>query len=180
MKKIVNIVGMPGCGKSSTSCELFVCLKKRHIETEYVNEFVKTLVWEEKFDIIDDQYYVARKQYQIIKSVIDKVEVAICDSPLFISLFYNEHNTENVSNVEKTKNFILNKMKEFEENSYYIFIKRNNTFPYSNVGRIHGEDEAKIINNKMKKLLDYHKIKYLEYCPGIDDISKILKYVGYE
>ena len=101
--KIINIVGAPCSGKSTLACELFVKLKKNHTNTEYVNEFVKSLIWDERFDDINDQFYVAKKQYNIIKNVIKKVEYVICDSPLFISLFYNEYNQDNMSDKIKTK-----------------------------------------------------------------------------
>lgn len=174
---IINIVGAPCHGKSTLACELFVALKKKHINTEYINEFAKTLIWQNREDEISDQFYVARKQYQIIKDVHDHVEIAICDSPLFISLFYNEYNLNNMSNVEKTRNYILDKMKEFEPSSYYIFLSKNENLPYTNVGRIHTEQESKKINVLMKEMLYKYNIPYMTHVVGEDDISKIVEQV---
>lgn len=174
---IVNIVGSPCSGKSSLSCELFVILKKLHLNVEYVNEYVKTMIWESRFDEINDQYYVARGQYNIIKNVSKKVDFTICDSPLLLSLFYNEYNKNNMSNIEKTKEYILEKMDEFEQNSIYIFLERDNNIPYSNIGRIHSEEESKKIQKGIKKIMEKYNINYTTFNVYNDDISKLVKLI---
>ena len=168
MVNIINIVGAPCSGKSTLACELFVYLKKRHMNVEYVNEFVKNLIWENNLEDINDQYYVAKNQYKIIKNVSKKVDYIICDSPLFNSLFYNEYNKNNISNVEKTKEFILEKMKELEESSRYIFLDRNKDFPFFETGRIHSSEESSDIENYMKKMLNDLNISFYEVFPETD------------
>lgn len=175
-KKIINIVGAPNAGKSTLSAEIFVALKKLHMNVEHINEYVKQLVWQEKFDKINDQYYLARNQVKILESVVKKVDISICDSPLIISAFYNEYNNENMSNVKKTREFIFDKIKYFETiaENVYIFLERDTSIPYMEVGRIHNEDESKEINALMKRFLDKNDIPYITQKTG-QDVNTLLK-----
>ena len=168
MVHIINIIGAPCSGKSTLACELFVFLKKKHLNVEYVNEFVKNLIWEDNLDDINDQYYVAKNQYKIIKNVSKKVDYIICDSPLFNSLFYNMYNKNNISNVEKTKEFILEKMNELQEFSVYIFLNRNKEFPFFETGRIHNSNESNEIECFMKKMLRDLYLDFYEINPDTD------------
>lgn len=172
---IVNIVGAPCSGKSTLACSLFSKLKSDHHSAEYVAEYAKQLVWQDELDLLDNQYYVATQQYKMINSVHGKVDYLICDSPLFISLFYNEYNKKNVSDVQKTKTMILDRMKEFED-SMYIFIKRNKQNSYDLNGRVHTEKESEDIENLIQTMLTDMNIKYFEISTG-DDITKIYDFI---
>jgi len=174
---IINIVAAPCAGKSTLACKLFYELKKSHRNVEYVNEFAKTLIWEDRLEEINDQFYISRNQYNILKSVHGKVEHVICDSPLFMSLFYNSFNENNISNVEKTEKYILEKMKIFAKDSMYIFIKRDETLPYTVSGRIHDLEQSRVIEHEMIKLLDKHNIEYMVVNTGdqCDHVLDILK-----
>jgi adenylate kinase family enzyme len=175
-KKIINIVGAPNAGKSTLSSEIFVALKKRHMNVEHINEYVKQLVWQEKMDKINDQYYLARNQVKILESVVKKVDISICDSPLIISAFYNEYNEENMSNVKRTRKFIFDNISYFETiaENVYIFLERDGNTPYMNVGRIHNEDESNEINHLMKQFLDRNGISYITQKTG-QDTQELLK-----
>lgn len=172
---IVNIIGAPCSGKSTLACSLFSKLKSKHHSAEYVAEYAKQLVWQEDFELLDNQYYVAQQQYKMIKSIHGKVDYLVCDSPLFISLFYNEYNKNNISNVEKTKSMILDKMSEFED-SVYIFIKRNKKNSYDLNGRIHSESESVEIEESIQKMLVDNDITYFEMSTG-DDLAKVYRYI---
>lgn len=172
---LVNIVGAPCAGKSTLACSIFSKLKSNHHDAEYVAEYAKQLVWQGDFDLLNNQHYVASRQYKMIKSIINKVDYLICDSPLFISLFYNEYNENNTSNVQKTKDMILDKMSEFED-SIYIFIKRNKQNSYHINGRVHDEEQSIEIEDLIEKMLVDNNIKYFEMTTG-DDIEEAYNYI---
>jgi adenylate kinase family enzyme len=172
---IINIVASPCAGKSTLACSLFAKMKTGHLDVEYVSEYAKQLVWEKNYDLLNNQYYVASHQYKMIKSISDQVEYLVCDSPLFMSLLYNDYNLNNVSNVDKTRDMILKRMSEFKD-SVYIFIKRDREISYNIVGRIHSEDESYVIEKLIKKLLDKMKIKYFTMTTG-EETSKVYDYI---
>lgn len=163
--KIINLVASPCAGKSTLACELFVYLKKLHLDVEYITEFAKDLVWKKEIEQLNNQYYVCERQYAILKSVYGQVDYIICDSPLFMGLFYNYYNKDNVSDTLKTAQAVLDRMEEFK-NNIYIFIKRNQQLPYMQTGRIHSQEESNDIETKLLYLLKCCDINYTTTITG--------------
>ena len=175
MTKVINLVGCPGVGKSLMSCLVFAKLKMQHITTEYVQEFAKTLVWQKRLDELYNQYFTTLEQYKMIKAVDGLVDYIVCDSGLVIGLFYNQYNVKNVSNVEKTNEMILSKMKEFD--NIYIFLERNEEYPFEKVGRLQSETECKKINNDMKALLVENNLPFKSFLSSDKNIDAIIEYI---
>jgi hypothetical protein len=173
--KVVNFVGGAGVGKSIMAALTFVELKMKHIKTEFVQEYAKTLVWGNRHEELNNQYQVSCEQYKMIKSLNDVVDYIICDSGLLIGLFYNRYNTMNICNVEKTESFIKSKMGEF--NNVYIFLERNPEYPFTKEGRLQDEDEAIEIDKKFKELLEELNLPYLSIISSKDSIPKIIEYI---
>lgn len=46
MTKIINFIGGPGVGKSTTALGVAYNLKKRRLNIEYVAEYAKDVTWE--------------------------------------------------------------------------------------------------------------------------------------
>ena len=175
MTIVINFVAGCGSGKSLMTALTFAELKMMHLNSELVQEYAKQLVWQNKMDVLDNQYQVTMEQYKMIKALQDKVDYIVCDSPLVVGLFYNFYSKTNVSNVSKTKDMILNKMKEF--NNIYIFLERNPEFPFTQAGRLQDETEAKKIDKQMKELLHEYQINYLSIISSKDSIKQIIDYI---
>lgn len=43
---VINLFGGPSTGKSTTAAEIFVYLKKKKINCEYITEYAKDKTWE--------------------------------------------------------------------------------------------------------------------------------------
>ena len=168
--KIINLVGSPSSGKSLIAALLFAELKMMHKRAEYVQEYAKTLVWQNRLDELANQYNVTTEQYKMIKSVNGKVEYICLDSPLLLGIYYNRYHPDNVSNVEKTEKMILEKMKEFD--NIYIFIERNKEFPYEIEGRIHNEKESDDISIKLIEILKEFKLPYKSFRSSLTECRK--------
>ena len=54
---IINLIGGPGSGKSTTAAGLFYKLKQMGIDCEMALEFAKDNVWEESLMTLNDQIY---------------------------------------------------------------------------------------------------------------------------
>jgi ABC-type dipeptide/oligopeptide/nickel transport system ATPase component len=173
--KVINFVGGSGCGKSLMAALTFAELKMRHLKAEYVQEYAKTLVWQKRYEELDNQYQVSTEQYRMIKSVQNAVDYIVCDSGLIIGLFYNRYHPTNVCNVSKTEKMLKEKMAEFD--NVYIYLERNDEFPYEREGRIQEEEEAKEIDTLFKSLLDELKLEYLSVVSSKESIPKILDYI---
>lgn len=172
---LINFVGAPSCGKSTISALTFVKLKTSHKSSELVQEYAKQLVWAENYEDLSNQWYVSKKQYEMLRAVYGKVNYLITDSPLILGMHYNRYHKDNVCDVKKTEKMILSKMTEF--NNVYIFLKRNKTIPYEKTGRIHDEQQSMEIEKNLKNLLDELNLQYLEITSDINNIDCILEYI---
>ena len=55
---VVNCYAGPGAGKTTCAWEVASQLKKKGINTEYVSEYAKELVWEGKYDVLENQEHL--------------------------------------------------------------------------------------------------------------------------
>ena len=59
---VVNCYAGPGAGKTTCAWEVASQLKKKGINTEYVSEYAKELVWEGKYDVLENQEHLFAEQ----------------------------------------------------------------------------------------------------------------------
>ena len=165
---IVNLFGGPSSGKSTMASGLFCLLKMHGVECEFVTEFAKDLVWEERFKTLKDQQYIFGKQFHKIWRLLNKVDVIITDSPLLLSVVYMPKEFVNsfTTNVVDTTNTL---------NNLNIMVDRNNK--YNSKGRIQNENQAKEIDTLIKqKLLLYNmnwKDVYADH-NGINELTHLV------
>lgn len=157
MTKIINIVAGPGAGKTTLSSGLHYYMKRRGINVELIQEYVKKLVILGQFDKLNNQYEVTMRQYQEINAYVGKVDYVIIDTCLLSQIYYNEHNKENVSNIEKTNDLIVKKFTEFD--NIVIFLERNQIeSEYQQHGRIQTYAESVEIDKILEKILCDHNV----------------------
>lgn len=149
---VINLIGGPGSGKSTCASGIFYELKKLGLNCELALEFVKDKVWEESYKVLDDQLYVFGKQYHKLFRLKNKVDVIITDSPLIISIHYNNINSNHFNNlvVEQYHTF----------NNLMYFIKRGET--YQSEGRMQTLEESEKIDSDIKHILHKYNIDYTE------------------
>lgn len=172
----VNFVSGPSAGKSLLSALTYVELKSRHLNAEMVQEYAKMLVYMEDYEMLNCQWMVSYKQYQMLKALQGKVDFICCDSPLLIGLFFNRYYQSNVCDIAKTEKMILEKMNDLGP-CVYIFLERNDDFPFEKEGRMQGEEECKEIDKKLKMLLEELGLEYLSVKSDKSSIDKIIEYV---
>ena len=154
--KVINLVGGPGSGKSTAMAGVFYNLKRLGVNCEMVTEFVKDKVWEESFKTMEDQFYLTAKYYHKLWRVAQKVDVIVTDSSLLAGLFYGNP-------TPAFTDMVIEKWKEFDNTIY--FLNRDDIF-YEQVGRVQDLTEAKEMDSKIKKCLDYMGIDYVEISTG--------------
>jgi len=147
---VVNLLGGPGCNKSTSAAGIFNALKYKGINCELAAEFAKDLTWEERQETLKDQIYVFGKQYHRIYRLLDKVDVIITDSPILLSPMY-----------DSSKRKTLLDLVISEHNSwwtYNVFLKRVKL--YNPKGRNQTEAEAKVIDSKVLDFLMDNSIPF--------------------
>lgn len=158
--EVINLFGGPGTGKSTVAADLFALMKWNNMNVELVNEYAKEVTWEERFSILDDQFYVTAKQNRKLTRIKNQVEWAVTDSPLILALAYAKE--------DYLPNYFRKLIMELY-NTYdniNIFLEREK--PYHSIGRNQSEDEARKIDQWVLNFLDengydYYKIPANEH-----------------
>jgi len=173
----INIIGAPGVGKSTISALLFANMKIRGFIVEYVQEYVKKLVWTRDFESINNQYYLSKKTYETLNQIVSSgsIEYCISDGPLLHGLVYNLQNVNNTSNIEKTEKFILECIHKF--NNINIYLEAVPGRQYETAGRIHSEEESKEVGKLLKNLLEKNNMVYVSFSADPQNIDKIIDYI---
>ena len=150
---VVNLFGAPGAGKSTGAAYIFSRLKMNGVDAELVTEFAKDKVWEENPTPFKNQAYMFGKQSYKIGRCAGKVDVIVTDSPLPLSIYYN--NEERL-----TENFDRTVMDVFESylNMNYLLTRVK---PYNPNGRHQTEAESDKVAEDLRNLLDEQDIPYV-------------------
>lgn len=163
---VVNLFGVPSAGKSTGAAYIFSQLKMKGINAELVTEFAKDKVWENNTEVFKNQAYLFGKQSYRLSRCKDKVDVIVTDSPLPLSIFYN-------NNPSLTENFNKSVMDVF--NSYnninYLLLR---TKPYNPSGRFQTEEESDALKQPMIDLLENRNIGYKEINGDKDGYNQII------
>jgi nicotinamide riboside kinase len=162
---VINLIGGPGCGKSTAASGLFYALKKLQINAELSSEWVKSKVYEESFHCMDDQIYIFAKQHHKLFVLEDKVDVVVTDCSLLNSLVYGERD-------EDFDRFIIKLFKKF--NNLNVLIRRKQE--YVTDGRLETKEEAIAIDDKYMEIMDKYNIPYIEL-DNVDACDYIIKYL---
>jgi len=165
MTLVVNFFAGSGAGKSTMSTGVFSELKWMGINSEYVAEWVKMMVWEERTAPFQNQNYIFGKQHYNIQRLVDKVDVVITDSPIILSAFYNNKTEEN----EIFNQHILNEFNKFNNVNYFI----DRVKPFNPKGRFQNEQEAKQDDIELKELLNTYEVKF-QIVKGIKENVEII------
>ena len=149
---LINLFGGPGAGKSTGAAYIFSQLKMAGVNAELVTEFAKDKVWEGNKEVFKNQAYIFGKQYFKISRCADKVDVIITDSPLLLSIVYNDNPVLGDSFNETVKNVFSS----FNSMNYILSREKE----YNPVGRNQTESEAKEVDVQVRAMLDEEKIPY--------------------
>lgn len=149
---VVNLFGEPSAGKSTAAMDITARLKRKGINAEYVSEFAKDKVYENNGEVFKHQEYMFGKQSFKMGRVKDKVEVMVVDSPLILSIVYN--NDEILGN--DFNRAVLNMFNSYNNKNYLL--TRNHT--YENEGRFQNENEALLVRTQIMNMLEEYDIDY--------------------
>lgn len=150
---VVNCFAGPGAGKTTCAWEVAAELKKKGINCEYVPEYPKELVWEEKYDLLNNQEHIFNEQAKRLARLRGKVEVIVTDSPILMSHIYGTNNSHEFTqriNEEYSKYYNFN-----------LFIQRGKGFQQE--GRVQNLRESIELDNRIKNMLKNHKLYFGVY-----------------
>jgi GTPase Era involved in 16S rRNA processing len=156
---VLNLVGGPGTGKSTTMAGTFFELKSRGITAEMAPEWFKGKVWEGTAEkLVTDQLYITAKQnHELHRLMNTGVEVVITDCPLLLGIVYGENETSIF------KKLVVDYFDRY--NNTVVFLNRVKS--YDPNGRMQTHEQAQGIDVKVKDIMNFLGIPFLEVdaCP---------------
>jgi hypothetical protein len=164
MTIVVNLYAGPGAGKSTPALRLTYDLKLAGLTTEYVYEFVKDAAWWGHTDVFDQPDYCFAQQHRLLRSVVGKCEIAVCDSPINLPVVYASQRPYDKYCPFDEYSALVNKVYK-SYNNVNLFIDRG-SLPYSHLGRNEDVDQAKVIDELITTHLISQNIKYIKFDPS--------------
>lgn len=154
---VINLLGGPGCGKSTTAHFLAGHMKAEGMKVEYVHEFAKSCVWDKRDDdqggIFTEQDYITGNQHQMIRRLVDHdIDYAILDTSLLLGLVYAPDWYP-----KSYKPFLLDLYNSY--NNIVVYLDRGD-IEYVAAGRNQNEAEAKEKDQESLKVLTDNAIPY--------------------
>lgn len=161
---VINLFGGPGVGKSTVAAGLFYRLKQAGFNAELVTEYAKDLTWESREEALQNQPSVLGEQHARLWRLRDKVDVVVTDSPLLLTVFYNQGRwttlpalAEELHHSYESINFLL---------------ERDPDIPYDPRGRNQGTlSMAEEIDRGLEEMLRTRGIKF-DFVPVKDTLGR--------
>jgi broad-specificity NMP kinase len=156
MTIVVNLVGGPCCGKSTTASGLFHAMKlKTKQKVEVVNEVVKGYVYSENKEALADQVLITAEQNHLIRRLQGKVDFVISDASLLNGIVYNEF----YDDVDNLSTSLSRKLYDKYDNMVFLLPRKPE---YDQYGRTQTLEEAQFIDELFVKNLDELDIQYYD------------------
>lgn len=144
---LVNLSGGPGSGKSTTAAYIFAKVKLAGFKAELVGEEARDLIYNGSIPMLENQALILGQQWQRITRLQNhNADVAICDSPLSLSVLYSQklpYHTELTA--------LVRKMESLLPHTYNIFVRR--VKPYNTFGRYQNEEQARELDQQALRLI---------------------------
>jgi hypothetical protein len=166
--KVINIIGGPGSDKSLFSAAIILQLNLRHKTVETIPDYAKSLVWQQNFEVLKNQYFIAQRQFEMLNLLDGQVQFLITECSLPQVMYYNENYADNICDVAKTRAQILAWYQQHD--NVNIFVERGDK-KYVHTGRFQDEEQARAIDRGLRSVLVREGIKFTALPPDVDAIN---------
>lgn len=166
--KVINIIGGPGCDKSLVTSAIILFLKLHDKTVEVIPDYAKSLVWQQNFEVLKNQYFIAQRQYEMLNLLVGQIQFLITECSLPQVLYYNENYADNICDIGKTRTQILNWYKQ--HNNVNVLVERGDR-KYIHTGRFQDEEQAKGIDRGLRGILTREGLRYTALPGNVETIN---------
>lgn len=166
--KVINIIGGPGCDKSLVTSAIILFLKLHDKTVEVIPDYAKSLVWQQNFEVLKNQYFIAQRQYEMLNLLDGQIQFLITECSLPQVLYYNENYADNICDIGKTRTQILNWYKQ--HNNVNVLVERGDR-KYIHTGRFQDEEQAKGIDRGLRGILTREGLRYTALPGDVEAIN---------
>lgn len=154
---IINLVGGPCSGKSTTAAGLFAQMKLRtDRKVEIVTEVIKDYVYDENKGAMNDQILITAQQNHRLQRLQGKVDFVISDASLLNGVIYNDFYKEHD---KISSQLALDLYGEYDDNMVFLLPRKPE---YDAYGRTQTLEEAKQIDRLFVKHLQDLEVDYFD------------------
>lgn len=166
--KVINVIGGPGCDKSLISSAIILYLHLHNRTVETIPDYAKSLVWQQNFEVLKNQYFIAQRQFEMLNLLDGQVQFLITECSLPQVLYYNANYPENICDVAKTRTQILEWYRQHD--NINVFVERGDK-KYVHTGRFQDEDQAREVDRGLRGLLAHEGLHYTVLKPDVESIN---------
>lgn len=166
--KVINIIGGPGCDKSLISSAIILYLHLQDKTVETIPDYAKSLVWQQNYEVLKNQYFIAQRQFEMLSLLDGQVQFLITECSLPQVLYYNENYAENICDIAKTRAQILEWYGQYD--NVNIFVERGEK-KYVHTGRFQDEEQARVIDRGLRDVMEREKLPYTVLQPNVQEIN---------
>jgi len=160
MIRRINLLGGPGCGKSTNAAELFAQLKRDGYSVELITEYVKGWAFEKRKIYPYDQIYFFGKQMKREFTALNAgVTFIITDSPLLLQIAYGDRAGLPTHTIDGMADILADYERKYP--SLNIFLNRGSKV-YKAEGRYEDREQAKKMDKLVKHLMSCWGVTYYE------------------
>lgn len=170
--KVINVIGGPGCDKSLVTSAIILFLKLHDKTVEVIPDYAKSLVWQQNFEVLKNQYFIAQRQYEMLNLLDGQIQFLITECSLPQVLYYNENYADNICDIGKTRTQILNWYKQ--HNNVNVLVERGDR-KYIHTGRFQDEEQAKGIDRGLRGILTREGLRYTALPGNVEAINAFAK-----
>ena len=155
---LIKLWGGPGIGKTTTALRLAGELSIQvgpEKSVEYVGEYAKKLIWENRIETLSHQPTVTRGQLSLL-SPIGQCDFIVTDSPIEMGLLY-----ASPEHMEETKSLILAYNAATPHRAINILLARDRN-DFQEEGRVHTLMESMEIDRKIIEMFEGNEMPYIK------------------
>lgn len=170
---VLNLVGAPSVGKSTTAAKLFGELKAMNLNVEYSPEVVKTWCYEGKQVNKYDQYYLFGCECHNQSRLFNSVDIIISDSSPILAAFYNYYYNNGDNSLAPACKEFYRKVTEDGIKVLNFYLPRKKK--YVAKGRYQTQEQANLVNVKLQEWLQQEGYDYYYAdCPDKDRLDFVI------
>jgi hypothetical protein len=171
---IISLYAGPGSGKSTSAAFIYAILKQKGVNAELVREYVKDWAWEKREIKTFDQFYFLGKQIRRESMLMNHVDVAVTDSPVWLCGYYAEKYTRPLvrQGVHSAVMGYYEQARIEGHKHVHLWVKR--TKDYNTKGRYESEEEARKIDVEMRTFLTAHGVELTEIDTDFESLKNVV------
>lgn len=165
---VINMIGGPNTGKSTSAAQLFSELKKTGISAEYLQEPIKQHIYEDHHGILTHQIALFGEQLYKLDSLIGKVDCVIQDGSLLLNALYDQTNNQ------LFKSLVIQEYHRFRNLDFFL---NRGDIEFQTYGRIHTYEESVELDKKIKDLYSFANATYIDV-NSVTAVDEILNHIS--